>query len=355
MGIYIVILCAIILLGLLIKPNSTQNKKKLYIFIVFGMLTIISAIRSYQVGIDTEQFVNAFKYINRISFENAFDVRYEVGFVIFCRIIGLLSQNSQIFIIFTSIIIIPIIGYFIYRNSKNVLMSSFLFVTLNQYAMYMNASRQAIAIAIILIGYEFLKKDKNIKFIICVVLATLFHQTALVMLVLIPIKKMKYSNKSYIITLVLGVISFLIADKIFDLGVSIFKTYEGYEQSGFYESSLLAGSVNAVIIFLVLTLGRFFKGDQDKEYQFLAYMISLLFIIDMTVIKINIFVRLATYFSIFNIIWIPKICSSIKDKNQRMFVEYMIYVCFILYWIIVSIYRPEWYGVIPYSPFWRVV
>lgn len=354
MGLYVLILIVVIILGMLLKPNSDKKRKKLYLIIVFGMLTIVAAIRSYKVGIDTEQFVNAFQYINRIPFKNAFNVRYEAGFVIFCRILGIFSQNIQMFIVATSIIIMPLIGRFIYRNSNDVMMSSVLFITLNQYAMYMNASRQAIAIAIILFGYEFLKDNKYVKYIICILLASLFHQTAIVMLVLIPLRKLEYSNKMYFLTIVIGGISLLIADKIFNLGISLFKTYAGYGQSIFYESSLLAGSINAIIVLLALTLGMFFKKDSDKEYHFLAYVISILFIIDMTVIKINIFVRLATYFSIFNIIWISKVCSVIKDKNQRVLVKYIIYVCFILYWIIVSIYRPEWYGVIPYSTFWRI-
>lgn len=354
MGIYIIALLAIVILGFLINPNNTPKKRKIYLIIVFGMLTIISAVRSYKVGIDTEQFVNAFKYINSLPFINSFNVRYEVGFVIFCRILGIFSDNIQFFIIAISLIIMPLIGRFIYKNSNDVVMSSILFITLNQYAMYMNASRQAIAIAIILFGYDFLKDNKFIKYVLCVLLASLFHQTAIIMLVLIPLRKLKYSNKMYFFTVFVGLLSVLIADKIFNLGISLFKTYAAYGQSVFYEPSLLAGSINSIVVLLSLTLGMFFKNYQDKEYHFLAYIISLLFIINMIVIKINIFVRLATYFSVFNIIWLPKVCSSIKDAKQRILMKYILYICFTLYWIIVSMYRPEWYGVIPYSVFWRI-
>ena len=54
MYIYIVILIAICFLGIVIKPDKNKKRKKLYIFIVFGMLTIIAALRKYTIGIDLQ-------------------------------------------------------------------------------------------------------------------------------------------------------------------------------------------------------------------------------------------------------------------------------------------------------------
>lgn len=354
MNIYIIILCIIILLGIFIKTDNNKNKK-IYIFIVFGLIMCVSAFRSYKVGIDTEQFVNAFKYINSVTVKKAMEVRYEVGFVFFCKMIWFLSENKQIYIIMTSIIIVPLVGLFIYKNSKDVVMSSMLFVTLNQFAMYMNSSRQAIAIALILIGYEFLKSKRYWLYILFIIIASLFHQTALIMLVLFLIKNIKYTNRSYIITILVGIICFFASDKIFNLGISLFNTYTSYKQSTFYESSILAGTLNAVVSLVILTFGIIIcKNNRDAEYDFLAYIISILCIINILVIKINIFVRLATYFVIFCIIWIPKVLYMIKDNRKRIFIKYLIYICFFAYWLIISINRPEWYGVIPYSAFWRI-
>ncbi len=358
MFIYIVIILAILILGIIIKPNDNKKNKKIYLIIIFTIITIVAAIRNVSVGIDTEQFCNAFKRIASISFEQALELRYEVGFICLCKIISYIWTNQQILIIVSSLLIFPIVGFFIYRNSEDVILSSLLYILLNTYAMQMNVMRQAIALAIIIVGYElFFKTDKMIKYMLLVVIASFFHQTALIMIFLVLLKDKKYNLKIYMLTTLAGIIAFLVANKIWNLAVSIFPSYAGYIDKGEYVSpSYLAGTISAIVAWLVLTMGMFFERknkEKNGNYNFLAYMMSIIFIIDMIVIKINLFVRLASYFGIFTLIWLPNTLKNDLDKNERFLMYFLVVICFILYWGILSLYRPEWYGVIPYTTFFN--
>ncbi len=358
MLVYILIIFMTLLLGAIIKPNINKKNKKIYLSIIFGIITIVAAIRSMNVGIDTEQFCNAFKDISLMSLKSAFETRYESGFVLLCKVIACISTEQQMLIIITSLFIFPTIAYFIYKNSKDVVLSSLLYVLLNTYAMHMNIMRQAIAIAIIIWGFElFFKKKNNIKFIISIVLASFFHQTALIMIFLIFFKNKRYSSKMYIITTIIGIIAFALAGPIWNLAVSLFPSYAGYINKGEYVSpSYLAGSISAIVAWLVLSMGIFFERkskEKEENYHFLAYMMSIIFIIDMLVIKINLFVRLASYFSIFTLIWLPNTLRNNKDLKEKYLMYFLVVICFLLYWVILSIYRPEWYGVIPYSTFFN--
>ena len=353
MKIYIFILVMIGLLGILINPNKNEKRRKIYIIIIFGIFTIVGAMRGISVGVDTAQFCKAFDRISLKSVKMAVSTeRYEIGFVMLCKILSLLYNQNQILIIITSLVIFPTVGLFIYKNSKDVIFSSILYLTLNTYAMHMNVMRQSISISIFILGYEiFFKKGKFIKYIITVVFASLFHQTALIMIGLILLKNRKYTTKTYIITNILAIISFIFAGKIWSIAVSIFSTYAGYAKTEYFETSYLAGTISAFIAWLILTAGIFFERknmNKSEKYNFLAYIMSTLFIIDVLVIKINLFVRLATYLGIFTCIWLPSTLQDIKDKNERILIKYIVLICFILYGLVLSIYRPEWYGVIPY-------
>ena len=355
MYIYIFIIITILVLGILLNPNHRKKNKITYLVIVFSLITVVGAIRNVTVGVDTEQFCNAFNIISSSSLKSAFELRYESGFIILCKLLSFIWDNQQILIIATSLFIFPTIGFFIYKNSKDVVLSSLLYILLNTFAMHMNVMRQAISIAIIIIGYEcFFKKEKNIKYIITIILASLFHQTALIMLILFAFKNKEYTIKTYIITTVLGVSAFILAGTVWRLAVLLFPTYVGYANTEYIETSYLAGTISAIIAWLVLTMGIFFERknkSKDKNYHFLAYMMSIIFIVDMLVIKINLFVRLASYFGIFTIIWIPNTLKNNPDKNEKALMAFIVLICFILYWGILSIYRPEWYGVIPYTTF----
>ena len=357
MYIYVIIIVLIIILGYILKPSQNQKNKKKYLILIFTILTIVSAIRNYTVGVDTEQFCRAFEYIGGMSISNAIEnTRYELGFVLLCKLLSFISDNSQILIIATSIIIMTTIAKFIYEESDDVVLSTLLFVLLNYYAMYMNVMRQAMAIAIIIISYKaFLKNGKNIKFTLAVLVASLFHQSALVMLILIFFRNKKFSKKYYFISLLIGFLVFVFADKLFSILLSIFSSYQDYQTSVFAESNYFAAIFNAIVLFIFYTVGIIyidFKNTKKSDsINFYAYMVMINFLLYIATIKISIFTRATTYFNIFNIIWIPAFIKNIQNKLAMQIILLMLLFFTILYWGIISVYRPEWYGVIPYETF----
>ena len=348
MSIYICMIMGIIILGLILKPNTSNKKKRIYLIIIFGLLTIVSAFRNVSVGVDTEQFCRVFDIVKNKDLIECFSFRYEKGFVVLCKILSFFSNNKQILIMCSSIIIVPLMGRFIYNNSKDVVLSSYIYICINIFAMQMNAMRQALAVAIILLGYDMLlKNNKRIRYIIVVIIASLFHSSALIMILLLFIKNKEYKKKYYFYTLIFGILALLMSNKIFSMGTSLFPQYLGYENSRFYDSSIIGGTISSIIYFIILTYGILLR--KNKEYNMEAYIISILFVIQMMVIRINLFVRLTTYFEMFTCIWIPNATMlSTKIKN-RVALKYIIYIAFFTYWLIIALYRPEWHGVVPYK------
>lgn len=354
MGIYVFLIVFTYILGYIMRPNKVKENRKVYLIIVFSILTIISAIRNYTVGVDTWQFCGDFVKIGKLTFFEAMEkTRYEIGFIVLCKILYFISANHQILIIVTSVFIMGAIGLYIYEESTDVIMSSLIFILLNCYAMYMSVMRQAIAISIILIAYVlFFKKNKTLKYIISVVLASLFHSSAIFMVILVLLKDKKFERKYYHIAILMAIVFFVFSDTIFDIVTMVFPTYAGYKNSSFFESNYFASLINAVVAFAFFTYGIMTNKEDYKDKEktnFYSFLMLFNFLFYVLTIRINIFARVTTYFNIFNIIWIPMIIDNLtKNKNSNRIIMIS---CITAYWLVVSIYRPEWYGVIPYITF----
>jgi len=373
MLIYIALIFNILFFGILFNVNHKRRIKKIYTIFIFLSMSIVTALRSPMVGADTMQYYNSFLMIKNIEYNQLSSaIHYELGFSVLCKLLNYITPNPQILIVITSVFIIFSFTRFIYMNSANIVMSFFIFISLNYYFSYMNIMRQALAIAILLFGYEYLKRKKYVKYCLVVYLASQFHLSASIAIVLIIFSICKFKKKSLIISLIIAPIFFLMDRKILQIGVNVFPQYTVYID-GQYDVSNYFGSVFLMIISLSIFVFVFinflkytvqngktiseviypYKNSSTyfNEISFLQFCASADFICSILVIQISFLNRIAPYFSIFAILTIPKALEEIKNFNTKKIVSLAIILITLLYWIIITLARPEWYGAVPYSIF----
>lgn len=380
MFIYLVLMTIILAVGCFFKVNSTKTKQLVFLISVFTILAITASLRSYNVGIDTEQFYRNYMIINVAGWENSSVLRYEFGFFALCKILNYISTDPQLLIIVSSCFICFSVGRFIYKNSNDVIFSSFLFISLNIFSMYLNVMRQAIAISIILFAIEFLKKP-NIKniiiYILIVILAMQFHNSAIVMIIPLFFTRLKYTNISFIATIIASAASFVLSSFLWNIMIKLFPSYSEYSNSVFTESNYFAAAINALICIFILISGLAFAGKNirsQKEtkallinfetpgnngklilsYDINAYLLSFALIFLVLTMRMTLFNRFSIYFTIFYITWIPNIAQSMTIKKDKAFLTFILTVFTLAYFLVVAIFRPEWYGVVPYQFFWEV-
>ncbi|HCY44205.1 MAG TPA: hypothetical protein DHU33_02125 [Firmicutes bacterium] len=354
MIIYLCLLLYILVLSMLFTKYKEDNKKKkLFLFMSFLPIILISCMRANTVGVDTYQFTNAFlriRYLQPYQFET---LRYEYGFTYFCWILGKVFSNYQALLIVTSIFINFSILCFIYKNSKNVYLSTILYIICNFYFSYMNIMRQAMAIAIILFAFEELKKNKKILFVIWVIVASFFHSSAILAILFIPFYGKKVSKKAVTLILFLAILAFVFGKNFFSFISSFSQRLSDYSGSVFtsenYFGSLLDSAVYLISLVFGVTLIKNKKIiAENNNIGFLVYMMGLAVIMNVLVMRVSIFNRFAHYFTIFIIIWLPNVVSSLENKKTQFLLKTIIVVFFIIYWLVIMIYRPNWYGVVPY-------
>ena len=106
--------------------------------------------------------------------------------------------------------------------------------------------------------------------------------------------------------------------------------------------------VMAMIPIIMLYFGNdVLKNKEISGMDFFRKIIIINIIFAVLSIRVGIFYRFIAYFSIFQIIWIPNMLKAMK-KNRNEF-KIVFATGFFMYWLLLMIYRPEWYGVVPYK------
>lgn len=262
MIIYYVVLFLLMLNGLLAKGN-----RKRYIVSSFLLLIIIASLRDYTVGKDLMgHYARNYMTISRLGWGDLAiftgSGRYDIGFVILCKLLSYISPDPQFFIVVTSILIFAFVGRYIYWQSDDPVLETILFYCMFLYFMYYTMIAQAIAIVIVMFALEFLPSKKYAMYVILVLLATAIHSSAIVCLLFIPVSKLQTKRKN-IFWFVTALGAFiLLFDRIVDWSINtVFSDYEFHLAAGntegvgygfsFFDIGKLIIYLSGIIIVLV--------------------------------------------------------------------------------------------------------
>lgn len=237
--------------------------------------------------------------------------------------------------------------YFIYKNSDNPLVSIVIFMGIEFFTLSFTALRQMIAISIILNSYGFIKKNKPIKFILMVLLASLFHKTALMFLIVYALKYISINKK----TIIAGFSILLIIQLIgFNAIVYIINNIYPYyipDNLAFTTNGMFQAAV--ILFYLIMGLYLYFKqtDEEDKKKLDLLYIIIFLaFSIQSFTNRIPMIGRLMWYFYIFIIILLPNQISKVKNQTIQKIAYAMVIILCLLQYILFSM---NMYNVLPYE------
>lgn len=240
----------------------------------------------------------------------------------------------------------------------------------------MNTIRINLAIVLVLFAYDYLKKRKLVKFIMLVLLATLFHRTAIIFLSAWFMTKLKYNFKTVSLICFGSLSLYIIFPVLLQRLLSIFPTYNYYMQSSYLNGQIrLASILNMFVGLSVILLGVFTgyhkncltiqstgKGNScsnsnNKELinDGQLMLIFLIFSVSITFLsfRFNLLSRVGDFYFAFSIIYLPNAIKKIKEKNFRALITYMVILLFLIYATLILILRPEWNRIYPYQFFWQ--
>lgn len=166
-----------------------QNERASYLLLLL-ILVLVSGFR-YRIGVDTIRYEITFSRIQPIqnySFGDLFSSSYEPLYFLLASVAKSISSEFWVLQLLQSLLVNTIIFRFIWKNINNIFTGVLIYYIFLFIPFTCEVMREACAVSMIILGWEFLKNDKWIPFTLFVILALGFHISALPLLV-IPLLK----------------------------------------------------------------------------------------------------------------------------------------------------------------------
>ena len=195
-------------------------------------------------------------------------------------------------------------------RSANPAMSVVVFLVLGLYGFSLSGLRQTAAFAILFYTYPYLKEKKFFRFALLVVLAAMFHSTALIFLVAYPIYRLKLRPRNVLLLCAGGALAILFSGQLARLYLRLAGTEEAYQ--GYLESDTVLSLSGAVIfgcIWLFSVVCLYF-GKSDRQDEHLCHLtLAAFFLRILAAVQVAEFFRVAMYFSVFDFLLIADACA----------------------------------------------
>jgi hypothetical protein len=299
---------------ILVQGRPIKVNNKLYSFIAAVMLIAVAGLRGLSVGIDTVQYANTYEGVKLLDFSELFvGVEVEHGYRLFQYIIEQLFGDFQFLLIFVAILYVGIVSQLIYKYSDSPLMSYILFIGFGFFTFGMSGIRQTIAMAMIVMAFNYMVKKKLGGFLFSILLASSFHVTALIFLPSYWFTKLKLNKKAIFLFIVVALALVGLQNEIREILMSYAKNeYDEIETGGYGMYFFIVFSVVLGIVYRQ----PFIKKHDYNQYFF--YMLVATAMI-MPVAQFNPAVmRLWLYYFLFMIIYIPNVLSAINNRIIRL-------------------------------------
>ena len=322
------------------KYGLRQNNYRNYIWICGFLILFVTACRGLHVGADSRGYARLYKTLQTYdSFAEYYDQRLsqydllssEAGFYFTMWLLGRVFPDGQTAIISSSALTAVATCVFIRRNSKDIPLSLTIYVCLGLFTFNMSGMRQAMAMSVCLFAYEFAKNRKLIPFVITVLIAMLFHKTAMCFFPMYILPMLKNNLRSWLVYILGLILCLLFIDKIIAGYYEI--SGEDYSENAVADG----GGLFVVLLYLgaiVITLyNRQILRQKSAQTALLATLTGFTAYLA-RYIGSDILERISYYYFYFVMLLIPEAFQDLEDKEYEM-----IKIFFILGALALYIYR----------------
>ncbi len=308
------------------------NVKMCILPLVLSFLVLFSliALRDETVGTDYRTYIDAYNKIADGTLNERESSWLGIGFQWTSKLFSLVFGNNYV-IYFATLGFFTLFLFYkaFWENSKMPAFSLFVLISFCLYYQMFNQFRQMFAIAMGLYAIKYIKDRKIIPYIICILIATSFHTSAIILLPFYFIANLKLGKNLFIAYGVLAVVAFF----SFDILKAVLQnTYYGQIYFG---SNYDIGGKTSSIFNLVFRLGllgaclvfypKMIKADEKNKI--LYHMAIICTILQIITVRSYIFGRLTTYFFIFYCLLIPEIIDTVFKGKKWVIVASVIILC----------------------------
>lgn len=363
MTIYYILYAIMTVIAIIVQYISKDLKYRSRIICSFGFILVflILALRHWSMGVDLGYYaveevgyIPSFAKLNEYSWGEILKMKeylnYERGYIIFNKLVGSINNNKQFFLGVCAFINISVVAVYIHKKSKLPLLSWIIFLGLPVSLMFFSGLRQSVAISITMLSMYWIEKKKPIPFILTILLAWLFHKSAILFLIAYPMYYVNLTDLQKLIFALLIPVVFVLKGPLFAVLSKILKDNAEAETTG-------AGTLFIIFtaIYIALLLLNNYHNKKQNELINLFYIACLcqafggLYPLAM---------RVGYYFMPYLAIALPNTIYEFRTGNGRrgrneFIISYMvIFAAFLLFGLYSKKYA-TWAYTNPYVFFWE--
>ncbi|MFK4479348.1 EpsG family protein [Bacillus sp. RC206] len=307
----------------LIKPNQ------FLILIAVLSLVLVSGLRN-NIG-DTYFYMHAYK-VAEFNWEYIQNNK-DMGFNIFQMILKGYTNDPQAMVFITALITNLLIVLTLYKYSRLIEISLYVYITSGMYLVSMNGIRQYLAAAIVFAATKYIFDGNWKKYALIVLFASTFHQSALVLIpVYFLIRRRAWSG----VTFLLLFLAVLIVIGFNQFTEVLFKAIEDTQYSQYKEfheggANILRVAVDSTPLILAY-IGKDRLREIFPECDVIVNM-ALLGTVFMFISTQNwIFARFSIYFGLYQLILIAWVIKLFTKKDRKL-IYYSILLCYFIYFV----------------------
>lgn len=309
-----------------------KKMESIIAFVIFCTILILFAGLRNEVGADWFAYFN--EYYNNNSV-------FELGYSKISSIFFELNLHYNLFLLFVNFISIIFIGYSIYKNSTLLIFPLLIFFS--NFYLYYNFSgiRQALAISFTCLALDHAFKKHLLTFLLLVLIATLFHSTAIIFLIIYFVPRKRISFKYLGALFFLFLIIYFSQNRLINLVDAVnYKAVlyytEIHEKSESIRSQFLIGGVLRILpVLIVFYFSKKLFISDKISYIFNIYLFGTVLFLFTYLLSPDIGVRLSSYFTILDMYLVGHIIYFVSFRNKLIIVGLYTFIIF---------YKLIWYS-----------
>lgn len=327
MAVYLINIALILFWRLYFTQKRFPDARKYYCAIVALQWILISGLRDWSVGADTERYYTLFEGVKqtswgtllRSSFEGLFRLQNDtdIGYYLLTKLFQIISGSYQLFLLAIAAFFMPLMAVWIYKYSSSPCTSFILYSTLFYSFYAVTGHRQTIATALIVFwGYDLIRKREFWKFAIVSLSAFLIHKSSLVFVPMYFLFSVPVTL-GYMILLAAIIIVVAYLGKVLYAPIALWIGFSermiNYDEGG-------AGLYATLLVLLCIVVWVLYPRIRHhrEDAGMLFHTNSLALMTGLLVIQNQSFMRIQQYFSLFLMITIPEVINTIRREYRLL-------------------------------------
>lgn len=310
----------------------------------FVLLLLIMGFRNETMGMYDTQYVYH-PYFNRLlscgikDIPNVINSQQGVLMYYIMKIFQNFSDNYNQWIFFSSMPFLVAYSWFVYKRCDKAIECMFSFVFLIFIRIYTAGfylQRHFFAMTFFLLAYDSIIEKKYKRYIVFSVLAFLSHPTAILVVLLYPLSKMRLTGKQAVILVVAYFGMIFVGKNIFNtvfayLSSSNYSYYTHYStNSGFEQNSI--GLVLTLLLIIFYLIIKMFKVEDDYVSEaFNLFAVGT--VLTMGASNVSEMYRVAYFFLVCGIPGFSRAIGLIKKKGNRRICYCVVYTLLFIYFL----------------------